>query len=132
MNLEEDLVHIARAGAERYLPRMLELLSQLCAVDCGTGDLAGNRRVIELLCPLFTELGARVEEHSDPNVGTHLVARIRPTHPPVGKALLVAHLDTVFGSGYAGGHPFHLDKNWAYGLGAGDCKSGVLIALLAR
>ena len=43
--------------------------------------------------------------------------------------LLAAHLDTVFGPGFAEKHPFHIEGEWAHGLGAGDCKSGVLISL---
>ena len=46
-----------------------------------------------------------------------------------GKVLLAAHLDTVFGPGFAEKHPFHIEGEWAHGLGAGDCKSGVLISL---
>ena len=56
------------------------------------------------------------------------MARVRPERPR-GKVLLAAHLDTVFGPGFAEKHPFHIEGEWAHGLGAGDCKSGVLISL---
>ena len=119
----------ALAGAERVLPRMLELLERLCSVDCGTGNEAGNRQVIELLRPVLHELGAQVEEITEPGLGTHLVARVRPAGASKGKVLLSAHLDTVFGPGFAARFPFHMEGDWAHGLGAGDCKSGVLISL---
>ena len=64
----------------------------------------------------------------EPGLGTHLVARVRPEQRR-GKVLLAAHLDTVFGPGFAEKHPFHIEGEWAHGLGAGDCKSGVLISL---
>ena len=39
----------SRMGAEALLPRQLDLLEKLCAIDCGTGSEAGNAAVIELL-----------------------------------------------------------------------------------
>lgn len=127
---QENLARIARTGAEGELPRMLALLADICALDSGTGHEAGNAQVIARLRPLMEELGATVEEHYVPGLGTHLVARVEPeVGTPAGNVLLIAHLDTVFPPGSAKAHPFHIEGDWAYGLGAGDCKSGVLIAL---
>lgn len=122
------LVRAARTGSEAMLPRQLALLEKICAIDSGTGDEAGNAAVIELLEPVLSELGAQVERVTEPGLGTHLVARVRP-EAPQGRVLLAAHLDTVFGPGSAEKHPFRIDGDWAWGLGAGDCKSGVLISL---
>ena len=119
----QTLARIVRAGAEEMLPRQLALLEQICAIDSGTGNEAGNAAVTGL-----SELGARTERVTEPGLGTHLVARVRPEQPR-GKVLLAAHLDTVFGPGFAEKHPFHIEGEWAHGLGAGDCKSGVLISL---
>ena len=126
----ETLRELARKGAEGALPEMLRLLEAMCSVDCGTGCEEGNRSVRELLYPVLEELGAQVEEVPAPGLGAHLVARVRPAGvAPKGKVLLAAHLDTVFGPGFAAAHPFHVEGDWAWGLGAGDCKSGVLAAL---
>ena len=127
--MDQGLKDIAQEGAKRVRPRILQLLEALCSVDSGTGNEAGNRRVIEILRPLLCELGANVEEVQEPGLGTHLVASILPKGKPAGKLLLAAHLDTVFPAGSAGQHPFHIEGDWAWGLGAGDCKSGVLISL---
>jgi len=124
----QTLARIVRAGAEEMLPRQLALLEQICAIDSGTGNEAGNAAVTGLLEPVLSELGARTERVREPGLGTHLVARVRPEQPR-GKVLLAAHLDTVFGPGFAEKHPFHIEGEWAHGLGAGDCKSGVLISL---
>ena len=124
----QTLARIVRAGAEEMLPRQLALLEQICAIDSGTGNEAGNAAVTGLLEPVLSELGARTERVTEPGLGTHLVARVRPEQPR-GKVLLAAHLDTVFGPGFAEKHPFHIEGEWAHGLGAGDCKSGVLISL---
>lgn len=127
--MDDRLKAIAQEGAQRALPRMLSLLEALCSVDCGTGNEEGNRRVIELLLPVLEELGAQVEQIHEPGLGAHLVARVLPGGTPGGKLILSAHLDTVFPAGSTAAHPFHIEGDWAWGLGAGDCKSGVLISL---
>lgn len=123
------LKQLALDGAQRHLPRMLELLASLCNVDSDSGNHAGNRQVIALLRPLLDELGAQVEEVEAPGLVHHLVARLLPEGPAAGKLLLAAHLDTVFPAGSAAQHPFRIQGDDAWGLGAGDCKSGVLISL---
>ncbi len=104
----QALARTARAGAEEMLPRQLALLEQICAIDSGTGNEAGNAAVTGLLEPVLSELGARTERVREPGLGTHLVARVRPEQPR-GKVLLAAHLDTVFGPGFAEKHPFHIE-----------------------
>lgn len=52
---------VVRAGAEEMLPRQLALLEQICAIDSGTGNEAGNAAVTGLLEPVLSELGARTE-----------------------------------------------------------------------
>ena len=126
---KQALLRLARTGAEEVLPRQLALLGELCARDSGTGLEAGNEAVRQLLRPLLEELGAQTEEVPAPGLGKHLVARVRPEGAVQGRALLAAHLDTVFGPGAAAAHPFRVEGDWAWGLGAGDCKSGVLISL---
>ena len=126
--METDWKALAEQGADRALPRLLDLLGAVCAPDSGTGIRSGNRAVINALRPLLGELGAQVEEVPDPE-GCHLVARLLPPGKPEGRLLLMAHLDTVFPEGSAAAHPLHREGDWIYGLGAGDCKSGALIAL---
>ena len=123
------LKDIALEGAQRVMSRILKLLEAMCSVDSESGYEAGNRQVIEILRPVLEELGAQVEEIYEPGLGTHLVARVLPEGPSAGKLLLAAHLDTVFPVGSAAQRPFHIEGDYAWGLGVGDCKSGVLISL---
>lgn len=127
--MDHMLKNIVLDGAQRVLSRMLNLLETLCSVDSETGYEAGNCQVVKILLPVLQELGAQVEKVYEPGLGTHLVARVLPETKPLGKLLLVAHLDTVFPVGSAAAHPFHIEGDWAWGLGAGDCKSGILISL---
>ena len=41
----QTLARIVRAGAEEMLPRQLALLEQICAIDSGTGNEAGNAEI---------------------------------------------------------------------------------------
>lgn len=131
MNEEEalQLKALALEGAKEQLPELLALLEKICSVDSCTGDVEGNGKVIALLEPVLAELGAEVEKVVEPGLGTHLVARVRPEGPSKGRVLLVAHLDNVFEAGLVAQHPFHIEGDWVHGLGAGDCKGGVLTAL---
>ena len=52
----QTLARIVRAGAEEMLPRQLALLEQICAIDSGTGNEAGNAAVTGLLEPVLSEL----------------------------------------------------------------------------
>ena len=127
--LDAMLKEIAMEGAQRVLPRILILLEALCSVDSESGHEAGNRQVVEILRPVLEDLGAQVEEVYEPGLGTHLVARVLPEGHAVGKLILAAHLDTVFPVGSVAQHPFRIEGDYAWGLGVGDCKSGVLISL---
>ena len=52
----QTLARIVRAGAEEMLPRQLALPEQICAIDSGTGNEAGNAAVTGLLEPVLSEL----------------------------------------------------------------------------
>lgn len=127
----QTLVATIREGAQKYAPIQLELLEkQFSRIDCGTHNEEGNRKVIDLLSELLRSVGAQVEEHPVPGLGIHLVGRIRPQSPK-GKIILNAHTDTVFLPGDTAAHPFHIEGDWAYGLGIADCKGGILTAIHA-
>ncbi|MFR1616920.1 MAG: hypothetical protein ACLSUM_06030 [Dysosmobacter welbionis] len=49
----QTLARIVRAGAEEMLPCQLALLEQICAIDSGTGNEAGNAAVTGLLEPVL-------------------------------------------------------------------------------
>lgn len=121
----ENLAAIGR-GAAKYAPRQLELLGKFAAIDCGTGDLEGNRRVVELVREELSALPAAVTLEEGPN-GSHVVARIRPERP-TGKIILNSHLDTVFHPGDTAAHPFRVEGDWAWGLGVADCKGGFAVS----
>ncbi len=125
---EAAICQSVRQGAEAILEKQMQLLEEFSGIDCGTGCLPGNRQVAERVSGWLRELGAAVEWEEEPELGIHVVGRIRPQNP-AGKVILAAHLDTVFGEGMTAEHPFRREGDWAWGLGISDCKSGVVISL---
>ena len=128
MPKRQTLARIVRAGAEEMLPRQLALLEQICAIDSGTGNEAGNAAVTGLLEPVLSELGARTERVRSlvwgpiwwPGCGRNSPGE-RCCWPPTWTRCSAPALRKST--------PFILKGEWAHGLGAGDCKSGVLISL---
>jgi glutamate carboxypeptidase len=113
-----------RAGA-------LALLAEIVNIDSGTGDVEGGTRVAAILADRLRALGAdvRTEPAEKPDLPDNLVAVVRGTGS--GKILVVAHLDTVFGTGTAAARPFRIDGDRAHGPGVGDEKAGVVNAVTA-
>jgi glutamate carboxypeptidase len=117
-------VEAERAGA-------LELLESIVNIDSGSGDVAGGRRVDEILEAQLKASGAEVryEPAEAANFPPNLVAVFRG-HGKA-KILIIAHIDTVFGPGIAAQRPFRIEGDHALGPGVGDEKGGVINAVAA-
>src|ERR1700678_86519 len=117
-------VEANRAGA-------LELLKSIVNIDSGSGDVAGGKRVEEILAAQLKSSGAdvRYEPAEAPNLPPNLVAVFHGTGNA--KILIVAHIDTVFGPGTTAKRPYSVEGNRAHGPGVGDEKAGVANAVIA-
>ena len=100
-------------------------------IDSGTGGIAGGARVLALLAPRLTAMGAQVrrETAESPDLPDNLVAVFRGTGK--GRILIIAHVDTVFGLGVAAKRPFRIEGMRAHGPGVSDEKAGVVNAVMA-
>ena len=109
----------------------LELLKSIVNIDSGSGDVAGGKRVEEILAASLKASGAEVryEPAEAPNLPPNLVAVFRGTGKA--KILIIAHIDTVFGPGTVAKRPFRIEGNRAHGPGIGDEKAGVVNAVIA-
>ena len=124
------LIAAAREGAEKSYQAQMDLLEKFCGINCGTRNLAGNKKIVALVDAVLSEIGAQVEHIETEEFGTHIVARLVPEHP-TGRIVLHAHLDTAFfgDTVTVEDHPFHIEGEYAYGLGIADCKGGVAVIL---
>ncbi|PQA85499.1 acetylornithine deacetylase [Marinicaulis flavus] len=122
---------------------MTETLRAWCAINSGSANLAGLKRMHAALCEGFAGLGAEIEtvpsrphqivtedgEVVEQPVGDMLRLVKRPQAPV--RVLLTGHMDTVFGED----HPFQserfLDDDTLNAPGAADMKGGLLVMLNA-
>ena len=118
-------------AVEASRPGAIELLKRIVDIDSGTGDIAGGERVEAILAAPLRAAGATVRTvpAEVSGVAPNLVAVFHGS----GKArvLIIAHVDTVFGSGTVARRPFRIEGDHAYGPGVGDEKGGVVTAVTA-
>jgi glutamate carboxypeptidase len=121
----------AWAAAERLRPEQLQALEQVVNVDSGTGDVAGGRKVANLLIPQLKALGMDVQAvpAEAPDLPENIVATLKGTGR--GRILMIGHMDTVFGPGTVAKRPFRIDGDHATGPGVSDEKGGVIEGLYA-
>ncbi len=107
------------------------LLERLVAIDSGTGDREGLAAEAAVYTKVLQAAGAQVrrEAPTPPSVGDNLVATLHGTGK--GRILLIAHMDTVFSRGDVAKLKPHWDGDRYIGPGAGDDKSGGVIAVCA-
>ncbi|MFC2947669.1 M20 family metallopeptidase [Virgibacillus sediminis] len=126
----DKIIDATRDGVNRYQESQLSMLEELCNIDSGSKNIEGNKKIVEIVDEALNQIGAEVTHVEAPGYGVHVIARIK-SEQPEGKVVLAAHLDTVFKKGDALSHPFHIENEYAYGLGAADCKGGVVTILYA-
>ncbi len=131
MKYKEKIASAALSGAEKYEQEQIELLKKLVSIDCGTGNVEGNAAVLELVTQLLSTMKADVELRENPaSGGRDVIVRIKAPES-TGQILLSAHLDTVYEKGDAEAHPYHVEGEYAYGLGIADCKGGFVVSCYA-
>lgn len=122
---------------------MVERLLAWSAINSGSGNLPGLRKMGRVVAEAFAVLGAE-QGIIDPEPGEEVAAdgSLQPVHfGPVHvfskrpeanrRVLLTGHMDTVFGPDHAFQTPRFLDENTINGPGAADMKGGLLVMLTA-
>src|SRR6185503_2151472 len=120
---------VATVDAEHE--RTIAMLGQWVATNSGTMNLAGVRKVGDMLRTELEPLGFKVEwiDMSAAGRSGHLVARHKGSRKGK-RLLLIAHLDTVFEAD----NPFQLwrrEGDTGYGPGSGDDKGGMAVIVAA-
>lgn len=126
---------VVQETLQEYIPKYAEeimgILEQFSRIDCGTGNLGGNAKVVDIIDGLLSRIkGIQIQHHFFPDYGYNIEAKVNPGNPN-GTVILNGHLDTVFNQGDAAEHPFRVEGDKAYGLGIVDCKGGVVLSIFA-
>lgn len=124
---EQKMVATVDANAERHVALLERLVNQ----NSGTNNVAGVRKVADMLRPEFEALGFKVRWIPQDKVGRagHLFAE-HTGRKGTKRLLLIAHLDTVFEPD-SPFQRFTREGDIARGPGVGDNKGGIVIILAA-
>lgn len=109
-------------------PGVIETLRDLVSIESGSGNLAGLRRIAEYAEARLKALGATTERIKAVD-SERLLIKGSLTGNGHLKALLIAHLDTVYPEGTLATQPFRQDGNRLFGPGIADDKGGVAVIL---
>ncbi|MEI7771390.1 MAG: M20/M25/M40 family metallo-hydrolase, partial [Chloroflexales bacterium] len=123
---------LARALVNWLEPRLdtyLEELRQLCAIECPSSHKPGVDAAGAWVRAWATARGWAISDYPDDLAGAGLVATLRGGGKL--RAMLVAHLDTVYPVGVAAERPLRREGNTLLGPGSADNKSGLLSGLYA-
>ncbi len=119
------------AYLEPLLPRYLDELTQLCAIDCPTAYKPGVDEAGAWVRQWVERRGWPVRTFADAEAGDGLAITVSGHAAGGPRILLAAHLDTVYPIGTVAAHPVRLEDGRFHAPGAADNKSGLLSALYA-
>lgn len=108
---------------------MLKLLKKLVNVDSGSDFKEGVDKVGKILAQEFERLDFVVKEVPQKITGNHLIIQHKDAVAP--SILLLAHMDTVFGSDTVLSRPFSIKGDRAYGPGVIDMKGSHVTLIYA-
>ncbi len=128
MVTDDQLVRL-RSHVESSLPAYMADLERVVNIDCGSYSKAGVDKVGRWFAEQLRELGAEVTIEPHDRLGDNVVGVINGRG--TGRAVIVGHLDTVFGDGTVAERPFTIRDGRAYGPGVDDMKGGLLGGLYA-
>ena len=115
-------------AAQAAQPAVIETLKTLVNLESGSANLAGIAKVADLVQLRLNALGAKTERIKAADSERVMVKGVLVGSGKL-KALLIAHMDTVYAEGILTTEPFRLDGNRAYGPGIADDKGGISVIL---
>lgn len=128
-NQVQDILKATEPYISGFADATLAILEEMAGIDCGTGNVEGNAKIVKIMDRLLSQLdGVRIEHRFFEGYGENIIARLNPGNTN-GTIIINGHLDTVFKPGDTAAHPFHIEGDTAYGLGIADCKGGIVMAI---
>jgi glutamate carboxypeptidase len=119
-----------REAAHAEQPAVIATLHDLVSIESGSADRAGLEKIATYLSDRLRNLGARVDRVPSASGGADLVRGVFEGQGAL-KAMLIAHMDTVYDNGILATEPYRRDGNLLYGPGIADDKGGVAVILHA-
>ncbi len=111
---------------------MLRLLERFVRAESPSLDKSAVDEFGRLVAAEWRKRGARVRILKQMERGNHLLVTLwRGPGRPIGRILILGHLDTVYDKGALAATPFRIARGRAWGPGTFDMKGGLVLALAA-
>jgi glutamate carboxypeptidase len=125
--VDGPLAAAIRSRLEAGVAEMARLLVELVAIESGSDDPDGLRRMGDRLAELFAGFGSLVRHPLGPGAADHLVLSVAGTDDGLPHAFVAGHYDTVWPRGTLERLPARVDANGvATGPGCFDMKGGLV------
>ena len=128
MNLQSLALDVQAYTRER-LPRYIEELRELCAIDSDSYHKPGLDEMASRLGSRLSDLGMQVRIIEQETWGNDLFGVLQGDGGV--NVLLLGHMDTVYPVGTAVARPLRVDGDIVYGPGVSDMKGCILSAIYA-
>lgn len=119
------------AAARSAEPAVVRTLEALVAIESGSQQVEGLKRVADLASQRLQALGATVERLTATTAPGGPIVRARLQGSGQRRVLLIGHMDTVYQPGILASQPMKRDGNRLYGPGIADDKGGIAVILHA-
>lgn len=116
------------AAAMAMQPAVINTLHDLVQIESGSGNLGALSKVAIYAQARLKALGANTEIIKSDTSERVMVKGVL-NGPGKMRALLIAHMDTVYQDGILSTQPYKLDGNRLYGPGIADDKGGMSVIL---
>lgn len=118
------------AAAQAAQPAVIESLKTLVHIESGSANLGGIAKVADFAEARLKALGARTERIKAAD-SERLIIKGEFIGSGKLKAMLIAHMDTVYADGILSTEPYRQDGNRLFGPGIADDKGGIAVILHA-
>lgn len=115
-------------AAEAAQPAVIATLRALVAVESGSANLGGIKQVADFAENRLKALGAQTERLKASNSDRAMVKAVFTGSGKL-KAMMIAHMDTIYPDGILSSQPLRQDGNRLYGPGIADDKGGIAVIL---